>query len=171
MGTLDVTPSGNGRGSPAWYRSWTHFRVDRRTPGYCRVTVDHPPVNAVTPTTVAELAELVELIEHDGDLGVVVFDSANPGFYLGDYDLGDDPSRNAAWLDVLGRLARAPVIGIASIRGRVGDAGSELVMACDVALVVSDDELEDAVDEIASLLARFDQDLGLAVQHIGELPA
>ena len=172
MSAVDATPGSNGHGSSAWYRSWTHFRVDRRTPAYCRVTVDHPPVNAVTATTVAELEELVELIEHDADLGVVVFDSANPDFYLGDHDVGDGPSRNAAWRDVLGRLARSPVTGIASIRGRVGEAGSELVGACELALVVTDDELEDAVEEIASLLARFDQEaLGLPVQDVRELPA
>ena len=171
MSEVDATPGSNGRGSPTWYRSWTHFRVDRRTPAYCRVTADHPPVNAITPTTVAELGELVGLIEHDEDLGVVVFDSANPDFYLGDYDLGDDPGLSGAWLDVAGRLADAPVVGIASIRGRVGDAGRELVTACDLTLVVTEEELEDAVEEIAFLLARFDQDLGLAVQHIGELPA
>jgi enoyl-CoA hydratase/carnithine racemase len=158
MATIDACPGNNGRASEAWYRSWTHFRVDRRTPGYCRVTVDHPPVNAITATTVAELAELVELIEHDGDLGVVVFDSANPEFYLGDHDVEDDPSRHAAWADVLGRLAHAPAVGIAAIRGRIGEGGREFVIACDLALVVTDDELEDAVEEIALLLARFDQD-------------
>jgi hypothetical protein len=56
-------------------RSSTHFSVDRRSPGYCRVTFDHPPINTITATTVAELAELVGLIEDDPDLNVVVFDT------------------------------------------------------------------------------------------------
>ena len=54
---MDITPSSNGRGSEAWCRSWTHFSVGRRSPGSCRVTFDHPPINAITATTVAELAE------------------------------------------------------------------------------------------------------------------
>jgi hypothetical protein len=62
-------------------RSWTHVRLDRRNPSYCRVTFDHPPINTITATTVAELAELVGLIESDPDLNVVVFDSAGPDFY------------------------------------------------------------------------------------------
>jgi enoyl-CoA hydratase/carnithine racemase len=49
------------------------------------VTFDHPPINTITATTVTELSELVGLIEHDGDLNVVVFDSANPDFYLAHY--------------------------------------------------------------------------------------
>ena len=140
--STDCNPSHNGRGSPAWSRSWTHMSVDRRSSGYCRITFDHPPTNAITATTVLELAELVELIEQDHDLNVVVFDSANPDFYLAHYDTEHDPARTAAlgvgptgmhaWLDLLVRLSRAPLVSIASIRGRVRGAGSEFVLACDL---------------------------------------
>ena len=141
MSTIDAGPSNNGRGSEAWSRSWTHLSIDRRSPGYCRVTFDHPPINTITATTVAELAELVGLIEQDPDLNVVVFDSANPDFYLAHYDTEHDPGRTAhwagptgmhAWLDLLVRLSRAPVVSIASIRGRARGAGSEFVLACDL---------------------------------------
>ena len=142
MSNVDAAPTNNGRGSPASFRSWTHFSVDRRSPGYCRVTFDHPPINTITATTVAELAELVGLIEHDPDLNVVVFDSANPDFYLAHYDIEHDPGRTLAlpagptgmhaWLDLLVRLSRAPVVSIASIRGRARGAGSEFVLACDL---------------------------------------
>ena len=131
MTTIDASPSDNGRGSDAWAQSWTHFRLDRPSPGYCRVTFDHPPINTITATTVGELAELVELIEHDPDLNVVVFDSANPDFYLADNDTEDGPSMRA-WFDLLGHLSRAPVVSIASIRGRVRGAGGEFALACDL---------------------------------------
>ena len=81
MNTIDSSPPNNGRGSEAWSWSWTHFSIDRRSLSYCRVTFDHPPINTITATTVAELGELVGLIEQDPDLNVVVFDSANPDFY------------------------------------------------------------------------------------------
>jgi enoyl-CoA hydratase/carnithine racemase len=142
MSTIDAHPSNNGRGSDAWARPWTHFSIDRRSRGYCRVTFDHPPINTITATTVAELAELVGLIEHDQDLNVVVFESANPDFYLAHYDTENDPGRTLAlgagptgmhaWLDLLVRLSRAPVVSIASIRGRARAAGSEFVLACDL---------------------------------------
>ena len=132
----------NGTGSNAWAESWTHLRVDRRSPRYCRVTFDHPPINTITATTVVELAELVGLIEKDRDLNAVVFDSANSDFYLAHYDVEHDPGRTAAlgvgptgmhaWLDLLVRLSRAPVVSIASIRGRARGAGSEFVLACDL---------------------------------------
>jgi enoyl-CoA hydratase/carnithine racemase len=142
MSTVEASPSNNSRGSHAWADSWTHFRVDRRTRSYCRVSFDHPPINTITATTVAELGELVGLIEEDSDLNVVVFDSANPDFYLAHYDVENDPGKTAAlgvgptglaaWNDVLVRLARAPVVSIASIRGRARGAGSEFVLACDL---------------------------------------
>jgi enoyl-CoA hydratase/carnithine racemase len=142
MSTIDASASHNGRGSEAWAQSWTHFSVDRRSRSYCRVTFDHPPINTITATTVAELAELVGLIEQDPDLNVVVFDSVNAEFYLAHYDVENDlgktaalgvgPTGLSAWNDVLVRLARAPVVSIASIRGRAGGAGSEFVLACDL---------------------------------------
>jgi 1,4-dihydroxy-2-naphthoyl-CoA synthase len=171
--TTNASPTSNGRGSDAWFWSWTHFSVDRRSLGYCRVTFDHPPVNTVTATTVAELAELVGLIEGDPDLNVVVFDSANPDFYLADHDTEHDPG---AWLDLLVRLSRAPVVSIASIRGRAHGAGSEFVLACDLRfasgenaslgqfnvrsrsraleiLLVADDQLDGEVEAIATQIA------------------
>ena len=130
MTGIDTPPaSSNGHGPDTWWQTWRHLRVDRRNTGYCRVTFAHPPVNTVTATTVAELAEVVELIEHDGDLNVVVFASANPDVYLADRDVERDSAR---WLDALAHLARAPVVSIAAIRGRAGGAGSELALACDL---------------------------------------
>jgi enoyl-CoA hydratase/carnithine racemase len=139
---MGTNASSNGLAPDSWSASWTHLKVDRRTPSYCKVTFDHAPINTITARTVAELAELVGLIEEDPDLNVVVFDSANPDFYLAHYDTEHDPARTAAlgtgptgmhaWLDLLVRLARAPVLSIASIRGRARGAGSEFVLACDL---------------------------------------
>jgi hypothetical protein len=76
MSTTDTSFSDHSLGSESWSR--THFSLGRRSAGNCRVTFDHPPLNTITATTVAELAELVGLIEQDPDLNVVVFDSAKP---------------------------------------------------------------------------------------------
>ena len=140
MNAVEAGSSNNGQGVEPW--GWTHLHVDRRSPSYCRVTFDHPPINTITATTVMELAELVGLIEQDPDLNVVVFDSANPDFFLAHYDTEHDPARTVAlpvgptgmnaWLDVLVRLSRAPVVSIAQIRGRARGAGSEFILACDL---------------------------------------
>src|SRR6478609_757960 len=117
MSTIYTGASSNGHGSEAWWAPWTQFKVDRRSPGHCRVTFDHPPTNTLTATTVAELSELVGLIDGDRDLNVVVFDSANPDFYLTGCEVENDRGRTAAalgvgqtamdaWRDVLVRLSR-----------------------------------------------------------------
>jgi enoyl-CoA hydratase/carnithine racemase len=140
VNAVDAGPSNTGRGFEPW--GWTHLHVDRLSPSYCRVTFDHPPINAITATSVIELAELVGLIEQDRDLNVVVFDSANPDFFLAHYDMEHDPARTAAlpigptgmnaWIDLLVRLSRAPVVSIAQVRGRARGAGSEFILACDL---------------------------------------
>src|SRR3954447_25096515 len=142
VSTIDTNPSNNGRGSDAWMRSWTHLGIDRRSPGYCRVTFDHPPSNAITAMTIVEFAELVGLIEQDADLNIVVFNSASPAFYLTSCDMEQDPGGSAAvpvrptgmhaGPDLLLRLSRASVISIASIRGRASGLGGEFVLACDL---------------------------------------
>jgi len=142
VSTINTSPSDNGRGCEAWSRSWAHLRIDRRSLGYCRVTFEHPPINTITATTVLELAEIVGLIEQDHDLNVVVFDSANPSFFLAGYDSQDDSDATAAvpgastetraWPDLLVRLSRAPALSIAAIRGRARGAGSEFALACDL---------------------------------------
>src|SRR6478736_1239184 len=161
MSTIINGASNNGARPQSWCQSWTHLGVDRRSLGYCRVTFNHPPINTITATTVAELSELVGLIEQDADLNVVVFDSANPDFYLAHYDTEHDPSRTLAlpvgptgmhaWLDLLVRLSRAPVVSVASIRGRARGAGSEFVLACDLRFASREN----------TLLGQFEVGIGL----------
>jgi enoyl-CoA hydratase/carnithine racemase len=123
---------------------FSHFAVERLTPQRWQVTFDHGPINTVTADTVSQLARLVDAIESDADLTVVVFASRNPDFFLAHYDTEGDPAKTISmppgptgmhpWLDLTARLSRAPVVSIASIRGRARGAGSEFVLACDIRL-------------------------------------
>jgi enoyl-CoA hydratase/carnithine racemase len=119
-----------------------HIRVRRLSPFYWRVTFDHPPLNIFGPQTIPQLEEIIKEIELDRDVKVVVFDSAIEGFFLTHYDflakLEESTSLppGATGLqplpDMLVRLSRAPVVSIASIRGRATGVGSELALACDM---------------------------------------
>jgi enoyl-CoA hydratase/carnithine racemase len=125
-------------------KRYSHFAVERVTPQYWRVRFDHGPINTITADTVAELSDLVDAIERDEDLTVVVFTSRNPEYFLAHYDTEGDPARTVSmppgptgmhpWLDVTARLSRAPVVSIASIRGRARGAGSEFALAADIRL-------------------------------------
>ena len=118
------------------------IHLARRTSSYWRVTFDHPPLNIFGPETIPKLNDIVTALETDNDVKVVVFDSAVDGFFLTHYDFlakFEDTTRlspGATGLsplpDLLVRLSRAPVVSIASIRGRASGVGSELALACDM---------------------------------------
>src|SRR5437899_10279285 len=119
-----------------------HMLVPRRSPAYWRVTINHPPLNIFGPDTIPQLNEVITALETDEHVKVVVFDSAIPGFFLTHYDflakiedttrLPPGPTGLQPLLDMLVRLSRAPVVSIASIRGRATGVGSELALACDM---------------------------------------
>jgi enoyl-CoA hydratase/carnithine racemase len=122
--------------------STKQIRLTRRSPQYWRVTIDHPPLNIFGPATIPQLDEVITAIETDTQVKVVVFDSAVEGFFLTHYDflakpedstrLPPGPTGLQPLPDMLVRLSRAPVVSIASIRGRATGVGSELALACDM---------------------------------------
>src|SRR5436190_14467158 len=114
----------------------------RRSPEYWRVTFDNPPLNIFGPEMLPQINEIITALETDEQVKVVVFDSAVEGFFLIHLDFLaklDDlarlpPGRTGLhpWPEMLMRLSRAPVVSIASIRGRATGMGSELALACDM---------------------------------------
>jgi enoyl-CoA hydratase/carnithine racemase len=116
--------------------------IDKPYSGLWTATFDNPPINLIDPDTIGELQDLLTALESDPDVKVVVFRSADPDFFLAHWDVLADKAKVAAmppgptgmhpWIDVLVRLARAPVASIAEIRGRARGAGSEFVLACDM---------------------------------------
>jgi enoyl-CoA hydratase/carnithine racemase len=118
------------------------IHLERRLPSYWRVTFDMPPVNIFGPKHLPQLNDIVTRIETDPDVKVVVFDSAVEGFFITHYDFLAplEDSRNVppgptglqALPDMLVRLSRAPVVSIASIRGRATGVGSEVALASDI---------------------------------------
>jgi enoyl-CoA hydratase/carnithine racemase len=122
--------------------STKQIHLTRHSPHYWRVTIDHPPLNIFGPDTIPQLNEVVTALETDEHVRVVVFDSAVEGFFLTHYDflakledttgLPPGPTFLQPLPDMLVRLSRAPVVSIASIRGRATGVGSELALACDM---------------------------------------
>jgi enoyl-CoA hydratase/carnithine racemase len=120
----------------------SQVRLDRRSPGYWRVTFDNPPLNIFGPETIPQLNEVITALERDEHVKVVVFDSAVDGFFLTHYDFVAPLEESTkipagatglqALPDMLARLSRAPVVSIASIRGRATGVGSELALASDM---------------------------------------
>ena len=122
--------------------STMQIHLTRRSPHYWRVTLDHPPLNIFGPDAIPQLNEIITALEIDPGVKVVVFDSAVEGYFLTHYDflapvedttrLPPGPTGLQPLPDMLVRLSRAPVVSIASIRGRATGVGSELALACDM---------------------------------------
>jgi len=116
--------------------------VEEISPSYWRVTFDNGPVNLIDADSVEQLAHLVTRIEESPTVTVVVFDSANPDYFMAHWDLKADRARVAAmspgptglhpYLDNFVRLSKVPAVTISAIRGRVRGAGSEFVLATDI---------------------------------------
>ena len=134
-----TSPSGKPRSATD---SKNQIRLTRVTPEYWRVTFHNPPYNIYGPATMPQLNEIVSAIETDPKVKVVVFDSDVPGFFLTHYDfvpplkdttgLPNGPTGLPQLPDMLVRLSKAPVVSIASIRGRATGVGSELALASDM---------------------------------------
>ncbi len=121
--------------------SAAHVRVIEETPAYWRVVFDYPPFNIVDASIFEALQDLLARMDASPSLRVVVFESANPEFYLAHFDLtgkiGNIMTAVGAsglpiLMDTFVRLTKSPVVSIAKIRGCVRGVSSEFVLACDM---------------------------------------
>ena len=131
-------------------KSTAPVRVIEETPAYWRVLFDYPPFNIVDATIFEGLQDLLARMGASPSLRVVVFESANPDFYLAHFDLTGKtgnittavgPSGLPILMDTFVRLTKSPVVSIAKIRGCVRGVSSEFVLACDMRFASRDNTL------------------------------
>jgi enoyl-CoA hydratase/carnithine racemase len=111
------------------------FNTDRTYPGLWTITFSNAPINMFVPATIVELGALMTELEADPSLKVVVFQSANPDFFIAHLDVSkaaERPEVLGLWRDFVLRLSSTPVVSIAKIRGRTRGIGNEFVLACDM---------------------------------------
>jgi enoyl-CoA hydratase/carnithine racemase len=111
------------------------FNVDQTYPGRWTITFSNPPINMFLPSTIVELGALMADLEAGTSVKVVVFQSANPDFFVAHLDVAKAAERPEAlglWRDFVLRLSSSPVVSIAKIRGRTRGIGNEFVLACDM---------------------------------------
>jgi enoyl-CoA hydratase/carnithine racemase len=113
----------------------SQFNINRTYPGLWTITFNNPPINMFVPTTIVELGALMTDLEADPSVKVVVFQSANPDFFIAHLDVGkaaERPEVLGLWRDFVLRLSSTPVVSIAKVRGRTRGIGNEFVLACDM---------------------------------------
>jgi len=127
--------------------SSAHVRVIEESSAYWRAVFDYPPFNIVDASMFEGLQDLLSKMDGSPSLRVVVFESANPKFYLSHFDLTGKignimtsvgPSGLPVLMDTFARLTQSPVVSIAKIRGCVRGVSSEFVLACDMRFASSE---------------------------------
>jgi enoyl-CoA hydratase/carnithine racemase len=121
----------------------SRFRLTRHSDTFWRVTFDNGPLNLIDGVMNLELHRLLDQVEQDGRVAVVLFDSANPDYFLAHYAVPTDMSPLEVlqppaaqpflhWASLLIRLSKAPAVTISALRGRARAAGSEFALATDI---------------------------------------
>ena len=105
-----------------------------------RVTFNNPPINLMSAKMTEELFQLSGRLVADPGVRVVLFDSADPEFFIAHFDLEDlvasasDPSKASKYPDinVLQSLALSwkalPQVKIAKVAGRCRGGGLEFIL-------------------------------------------
>jgi enoyl-CoA hydratase/carnithine racemase len=121
----------------------SRFLVIRHSDAFWRVTFDNGPLNLIDGAMNLELHQLLDQVEEDGRVAVVLFDSANPDYFLAHYAADADMSPLEAlepsaaqpflhWATLLIRLSKSSSVTISAIRGGARGAGSEFALATDI---------------------------------------
>lgn len=125
--------------------AYATLRVSRED-GIARVTLDNPPVNVLNVAMMADLRHLLTALRDDDSVRVIVFDSADPEFFIAhvDMSLGDTPEALEKFIadvpdgvnvfQALGELLRhQPQVTIVKLAGMARGGGAEFVTAADMA--------------------------------------
>ena len=115
--------------------------VVEESPAYWRVVFDNPPINLIDDANILEFLDLLDKIKNDEDLKVVVFESANPDYFIAHFgpakgvkNLTTPHQESGAlpWPHFAASLQDLPVVTISKVRGRARGVGSEFTLATDM---------------------------------------
>jgi enoyl-CoA hydratase/carnithine racemase len=132
-----------------------------------------PPMNLLGPELVRDLVSLIQAAEADDTIGVLVFTSADPDYFIAHVDVTKVAEYRAEAARLTGEpsiallfrhLSASRLVTIAQIEGRVRGAGSEFVLACDMRFAARESAIFSQNEAAFGLLAG-----GGAAQHLVRL--
>jgi len=116
----------------------------RAKEGVAFVAIDNPPINLLDKALIADLDHFNTDVREDDGIRVVVFESANPDFFLahGDMRLIVDPDALAEYaagsgIELYQRYRSLPQITIGKVTGRARGGGNEFLLTLDMRFAAS----------------------------------
>ena len=115
-------------------------RIDR---GVAFVTIDNPPMNLLNMQMIMEFAMLANTVKNDDNVRVIVFDSADPDFFIAHFDvqglvvMPDEAAPKKESIEgtvhMINETYRTmPKISIAKVEGVVRGGGFEFIQSFDM---------------------------------------
>lgn len=128
-------------------RTYQTLRVAEEA-GVARVTIDNPPVNVLDVALMTDLRDLLTALRDDRSVRVIVFDSADPEFFIAHVDMTSTPEALAGLaaaapegvnvFQAVGEmLRRQPQVTIVKLAGKARGGGAEFVTAADMAFAAT----------------------------------
>jgi enoyl-CoA hydratase/carnithine racemase len=145
----------------------------RREAAVLFVQIAAPPMNLLGPELVRDLVALIQAAEADDTVGVLVFSSADPEYFIAHVDVTQVAEYRAEAARLTGEasiallfhhLSASRLVTIAQIEGRVRGAGSEFALACDMRFAARETAIFSQNEAAFGLLAG-----GGATQHLVRL--
>jgi len=110
--------------------------------GVATVVIDNPPINLFDMPMIEEMTRLGSALEADKEVRVVIFESANPEFFIAHVDVNliqqvptakqEKPRELSFFHEMLEKFRTMPKVTIGKIEGRARGGGSELLLALDM---------------------------------------
>ncbi|MGQ2952323.1 MAG: enoyl-CoA hydratase/isomerase family protein [Agrobacterium sp.] len=129
---------------------FSRLRISR-VDGIATITIDNPPVNVLDVTLMSEMRRFLLSVRDDPDTRVLVFQSADPEFFIAHVDMTlidephafDEIAREAPEglnpFQALGELLREqPQVTIVKLAGLARGGGAEFVAAADMAFAAEE---------------------------------
>jgi len=115
-------------------------RIDR---GVAFVTIDNPPMNLLNIPMIMEFAALAQTVQNDDNVRVMVFDSADPDFFIAHFDveglvvMPDEAAPKKTSLEGTGHMINEMYrtmskVSIAKVEGFVRGGGFETIQSFDM---------------------------------------
>jgi len=111
--------------------------------GVLTATINNPPINVMTPPLYMDLVGFTSEVEQDESVKVVVFQSADPDFFIAHFDVEailefpiDTPAEKSLEFSdfhlMCERVRTMPKATIVKMAGRAGGGGNEFASSCDM---------------------------------------